>query len=370
MGFSRQAENWIRLLTAKGLSGSDWMILRKRFTSDQLVEMAGSREGVRQLERLTGAGISGIDNSNYERHLKAASENRLKAVTIDDNDYPELLRQIESPPPVIFYRGRMKQERLSIAVVGSRSAGRRGLVNAERISRELSERGVAVVSGMARGVDTAAHRGALQGGGVTVAVVGCGLDIPYPPENSALSIDITRNGCVMTEFMLGTPPLRHHFPMRNRIISGLCRGVVIVEAGIRSGAMITSRWAADQGREVFAVPGPVEHPGSAGPHKLIKEGAVLVENADDILGFLDPFCSFNAEESTGRKAELKGLGEMEKKIMNLLELEPMHIDFIARELDTPAEKIMPVLLRMEIEGYCRSFGGGMFVLEKRYGISK
>ncbi len=368
MAFSVKALSWIKLLSVRGISESGWMVLRQRFDMERLVEMAGSRVGVRQLSRLTGNRVSGIDNKFINKHLKAASKNILEAVTIDEESYPALLREINDPPPVLFFRGSLLvNESLNIAVVGSRSAGRRGLANARRISSQLSERSVTVVSGLARGVDTAAHTGALRGGGGTTAVTGCGLDIAYPTENSDLAMEISKNGCVMTEHPLGTPPLKHHFPRRNRILSGISSGVVIVEAGIRSGAMITARWAADQGREVFAVPGPVEHPGSAGPHRLIKEGAVLVEGADDILGFLDPFRNAACPERASGRMEPEGLDEQKSRLISLLELEPVHVDTIAREMNTAAERVMALLLEMEMAGYCRSLGGGMFALVERYG---
>jgi len=366
MSFTVQALNWIKLLSVRGISELGWMTLRKRFDMNRLVEMAECREGVRQLSRLTGNRIAGVDNKFIDRHLEAATKNILEVVSIDEEIYPTLLREISDPPPVLFFRGRLPgQKDLNIAVVGSRSAGRRGLLHARRIASELSERSVTVVSGLARGVDTAAHTGALKGPGGTVAVTGCGLDIAYPPENSDLAIDISESGCVMTEYPLGTPPLKHHFPSRNRILSGISEGVVIVEAGIRSGAMITARWAADQGREVFAVPGPVENPGSGGPHRLIKEGAVLVENAEDILGFLDPFSNAAGTEKPAEREELKGLDEQKRTVISLLELEPVHVDAIARETGTATERVMALLLELEMAGYCRSLGGGIFALEER-----
>ncbi|MBD3180529.1 MAG: DNA-protecting protein DprA [Candidatus Latescibacteria bacterium] len=367
MAFTPGAEIWLRLLSIRGVSASDWLVLRKRYSASRLLEMAESGEGIRDLSRLTGTRITGPDNKYIDRHLRAASKNMLEAVSIEDDSYPVLLGEIPDPPVLLFYRGKLpEEEKLMIAVVGSRSAGRRGLVNARRIGSELSGRGVTVVSGLARGIDTEAHLGALEGSGGTVAVTGCGLDIPYPPENSGLAIDICRNGSVLSEYPLGTPPLKHHFPRRNRILSGLSRGVVVVEAGIRSGAMITARWAADQGRDVFAVPGPVEHRGSAGPHRLIKEGATLVENAEDILGFIDPFSQIPEEikiESIREKETLDGL---EGRVMDLLELEPVHVDIIAGQLDIAAEEVMAILLNLEISGCCRSLGGGLFAIESRY----
>lgn len=279
-----------------------------------------------------------------------------------------MLAETAEAPPVLFYRGDIETTSgPAICIVGSRRSSRRGLVVARELAWELSRRGFLVVSGMARGIDTVVHDGALAGGGATCAVLGCGIDIAYPPENAALAMEISRHGCVLSEFPPGTPPMKHHFPMRNRILSGMSLGVVVVEAKLASGAMITARWAADQGREVFAVPGPVEQETCRGPHRLIKEGACLVEDVDDILSALPP-CGRVVEEVRGfhHYAGLdpgKGMLEGdEKKVVMALDLAPKHIDELAQICHISSTVILPLLLDLEMRGIIESCGGGTYAL--------
>jgi DNA processing protein len=205
-----------------------------------------------------------------------------------DPDYPGPLRFLADPPPVVYVRGALHLQReafggYAVAIVGARDATAYGLAVARSLAHGLARHGVVVVSGLARGIDGAAHRGALEAGGVTVAVVGGGVDVVYPQAHRALRAEILRSGLVIGEWPNGTRPLAHQFPLRNRIISGLALGVVVVEATARSGSLITARWALEQGREVFAVPGPIGSARSSGPHGLLKEGAKLVENEQDVL---------------------------------------------------------------------------------------
>ncbi len=210
-------------------------------------------------------------------------------LNLADERYPERLRTIPDPPPVLYCDGLPgPEDRLAIAVVGARRATSYGVRVTEALARDLARLGFTIVSGMARGIDAAAHRGALAAGGRTIAVLGCGLDVVYPPEHDRLKAEIARSGSVMTEFPPGTRPLASHFPRRNRILSGLALGVVVVEAAEGSGSLITARLALDQGREVFAVPGPLDAPLSRGPHGLIKQGAKLVETVEDIMEELLP----------------------------------------------------------------------------------
>ena len=241
------------------------------------------------------------------------------------------------------------------------------MVVARELAWELSRRGILVVSGMARGIDTVVHDGALAGGGYTCAVLGCGIDIAYPPENAPLAMEIARHGCVLSEFPPGTPPMKHHFPMRNRILSGLSLGVVVVEAKLASGAMITARWAADQGRDVFAVPGPVERETCRGPHRLIKEGACLVEDVYDILAALPP-CGRLVDEAQGFHPYAgldPGKGSLEgddKKVVLALDLDPKHIDELAQICHISSTVILPLLLDLEMRGIIESCGGGTYAL--------
>jgi len=209
-------------------------------------------------------------------------------ITMEDPAYPPRLAEIYDPPLVLFCRGQLENaDQYCVALVGTRKASPYGVRMAEALGRELAARGITVVSGLAHGIDAAAHRGAIEGGGRTIAVLGCGVDVAYPVENADLMHRVTRHGCVLSQFPMGTQPSRGLFPYRNRIISGLCMGTCIIEAPIQSGALITARQAAEQGREVFAVPGQVGHENSRGPHALIREGAKLVETVDDILAELE-----------------------------------------------------------------------------------
>ena len=219
----------------------------------------------------------------FDRIIEDIKNQTLKAVHIGGKGYPEHLENIYVPPPVLFYRGSTSLDGFSIAIVGSRRCSRYGKDAAAYISRSLSGMGITVVSGLALGIDRIAHENSICEKGKTIAVLGSGLDIIYPPENKGLYQDILDQGAVITEFPPGTPPLRQNFPIRNRVISGISRGVIIVEAGIKSGAMITGKTALEQDREVFAVPGSIFSNTSRGCHKLIKSGAKLVDSIDDIL---------------------------------------------------------------------------------------
>ena len=224
------------------------------------------------------------DKYGYFKIIDFVFNNKVDLLCVGDDGYPDILKQIYSPPLLLFFKGnKIKEMEFGIAVVGSRKCTAYGREAAGYISRNLSEIGITVVSGLAVGIDSYAHRAALEGKGGTIGVLGCGIDIVYPPENKLLYEEIALNGSIITEFFSKTPPLKSNFPVRNRIISGLCRGVIVIEAGEKSGAVITCDMALKQDREVFAVPGNIFSPASRGCHKLIKNGAKLVERIDDIL---------------------------------------------------------------------------------------
>jgi len=278
-------------------------------------------------------------------------------LTLESPDYPSLLRQITHPPPILYYRGCWVNETAAIAIVGSRRCTAYGRDIAGRLAAELAQAGVTVVSGLALGVDTAAHRGALEGGGRTVAVLGCGLDRCYPPSNGALMKAIQERGAVLSEFPLGTLPLPQHFPQRNRIISGLTLGTVVVEAPLKSGALITASYALEQNREVFAVPGHVDSPYSRGCHKLLKEGARLVESIADILEEL-PLIPFAAAAAAAGAAD--SVSGAEKNILELIPYRPVHMDELIASSGLSAERIGPLLLELELKGLIRQLPGKYF----------
>ncbi|MBI4280006.1 MAG: DNA-protecting protein DprA [Armatimonadetes bacterium] len=278
-----------------------------------------------------------------------------------DAAYPAGLRNIYDPPPVLYLRGRLVPEDvLAVAVVGTRRPTPYGLAAAERIAGDLARAGLTVVSGLARGIDGAAHRAALRAGGRTVAVLGCGVDVAYPPEHRRLIDDMVRHGAVLSEFPPGTPPRRQHFPRRNRLISGLSLGVVVVEGAEDSGALITADFALDQGREVFAVPGPIFAPQSRGPHWLIAQGARLVADAADILEELGMRQSVPGGAPAG--ARCGALSGEEAAVLARLSWEPTPVDRIVEEVGRPIAEVTPVLLALELRGLVQQVAGQRYVL--------
>ena len=285
----------------------------------------------------------------------------IRKITKTGREYPDGLKHIFGPPAELFVSGQiLPSDNNAIAIVGTRRATYYGLQQCERISYDLASRGITVISGMARGIDTAAHRGALAAGGRTIAVLGSGHNHIYPPENKKLYHEIIKNGAVVSEFLPDTPPFKQNFPRRNRIISGMAKGVVVVEAPARSGALITADFALEQGREVFAMPGNINSAKSNGTNRLIKEGAKLVEGAQDILDELK--FVINVEEA-GRVPSETGiaLGGEEKTIFSILNDKPKSVDEISRTANFPVYKISETLLRLELKKLVRALPGNNFV---------
>lgn len=282
----------------------------------------------------------------------------VEVVTLDDPAYPSRLREIADPPPVLYVRGTLApDDEWAIAVVGTRRATAYGQQVTERIVGEVARAGVTIVSGLALGIDTHAHRAALAAGGRTLAVLGSGLDRVYPSENSRLAARIAEQGAVISEFPLGTKPDAVNFPRRNRIVSGLARAVLVVEADHKSGAMITATCAGEQGRDVFAVPGSILSPLSAGPHQLIKEGAKLVSEAADILEELR--LTAVVEERAARQ-ELPA-DPTEATLLGLLSHEPTHVDDLTRAAGLPAAVVTATLTLLELKGLARQLGPMQYV---------
>jgi DNA processing protein len=289
--------------------------------------------------------------------LKKAKDLGVSILTFRDQGYPKNLLQIYDPPPLLYVRGGLDQgDSPMVAIVGSRKGSFYGRAMTKRISKDLASGGVTVVSGMARGIDTCAHLGALEAGGMTIAVFGCGIDIIYPPENERLFFDIIDHGAIISEFPLSTPPEGKNFPKRNRIISGLSLGVVIVEATADSGSLITASHALEQDREVFAVPGNVGMATSKGTNALIKQGAKLVECAQDILVEILP-----QYEGKPDREEPPALNDEEDGIFQLLSHNPLHIDEISRLSQMEIRRVSTILLELELKGVISQLGGKMFV---------
>jgi DNA processing protein len=310
-----------------------------------------------------------------DSEIEKAELSNIRIVTIFDKEYPGPLRPLDNAPAILYVKGDLiEEDRLAIAIVGSRRMSEYGRKIADYLSFELALAGLTIVSGMARGIDTVSHSGALKAGGRSIAVLGCGLDICYPAENKELMTALSRSGCVISEFPLGTPPVRENFPRRNRLISGLALGVLIVEATTRSGSLITAGFALEQGKEIFAVPGNITSNNARGTNGLIKSGAKPVQSAEDIIEELSPqikglLRSVKAVSSLsppksfdfpGTSAQRLAINDEEKAICNILGSDSKHIDHIARELKIPAARLSGLLLGLEMKGIVRQTAGNNF----------
>lgn len=363
---------WLALSLVPGIGARTFHRLLRRFGSpDRVLSARRSQlEGIAGLKKTTIDAIkSSAARETAEREMVRLDSLGIRIIQWGTEEYPHYLANISDPPPLLYLSGTLlPEDERAVAVVGSRQASAYGLSVCKQICQELAWKGWTVVSGMARGIDSAAHRGALAGGGRTLAVWGTGLDVVYPKENQELSQQIASSGAIISELPLGTPPEPGNFPVRNRIISGLSLGVTVVEATARSGSLITARMALDQDRQVFAVPGPIGRHGVEGPHRLIKEGAKLVERADDIIEELLPMVDRKLHvETTEIKSfptgELPALNEMERQLWDLLGMDPLHIDAIARQVDLTVAATAEVLLHMEIKGLIKQLPGTFFVRE-------
>ena len=300
-------------------------------------------------------------STNVEKERTWAGELGLTLLTPADAAYPPALKEIYDPPLVLYVKGKIPETwPRGVAVVGSRETSHYGLETAKKLGYQLAYAGVPVISGLARGIDTSAHLGALAAKGATWAVLGCGLDQMYPPENDALAARIVESGgCLISELPLGTSPDKRTFPMRNRIVSGLSFGVLVVEAGRQSGALITARQALDQGRQVFAVPGRIDNPQAQGCHQLIKDGAKLVEGVEDILAELE-FLIPRESVATPRPLPAN-LTADEEKVYAAIELDETPIDVITQATGLPSGTVSSTLLRLEMKKLVRQLPGKVFV---------
>ena len=301
------------------------------------------------------------NNINLNRELDLLDRYKTKILTIEDDLYPKNLKEIYNPPPLLYFKGNIiKDDKNSISIVGSRKASYYGKMVAENLSKDLASVGLTIISGMARGIDTVAHRGALSVNGRTIAVLGCGIDYIYPPENRRLAREIEESGAIITEFPFSTLPEKQNFPRRNRIISGLSLGTVVVEAAEKSGALITADFALEQGREVFAVPGNITSTLSRGTHNLIKQGAKLVSNYHDILEELSTIVEQKPEE---QKININqySLSEEEKIIYEIINNEPIQIDEIIEESKLSASKVSEILLNLELKDLIKEIEGKKFI---------
>lgn len=372
LSMPQNLHDWLTLSSVPGLGPAAFAMLLQRFQTPTGVLRATQTDlcEVSNIGRETARAILDKRNEGWaDGQIAQATEAGIDILTMDDGRYPPLLRQIYAPPPVLFVRGAIDVcARPAVALVGSRAFTHYGRDTACRLASELVQCGITVVSGMAMGIDTHAHRGALEQGGYTAAVLGCGLDRPYPAENAGLFEDICRTGVAVTEFPLGTSPEPHNFPRRNRIISGLSLGVVVIEAGTRSGALLTAQHAVEQGREVFAVPGPIHSGKSTGTHRLIKQGAVLVQSVDDILSELpntlgQPFARPSDASACPQDVPPEAdLSDSERAVLAHLSVDtPLHVDAIAAHSGLPTSQTLSVLLSLELAGRVQQRSGKQFI---------
>jgi DNA processing protein len=364
---------WFSLKSVPGIGNHLFKRLIHRFKSPELVFKA-SLEDLLQVEGVPSRVATAIRNhkisAEIHRELERIDQKGIQVVTMADPQYPPLLREIPDPPPYLYVYGTLDGSTGNIAVVGSRNPTAYGMTTTRNLCADLAVRGLTIVSGMARGIDTAAHEGALIGKGKTIAVLGSGLDRVYPSENLKLFHRISRNGAVISEFPLLTEPEAHNFPIRNRVISGVSLGTVVVEASRKSGSLITARLAVEQNREVFAVPGSVQSFKSTGTHTLIKQGAKLVEHAQDIFEELGP--AFGARDTEEIKIQhptdkhLPPLSPDEALVYKSLGPYPEHIDDLVRKTSMEPGKLSGILLKLELKGMVLQSPGKLFsVYEER-----
>ena len=347
---------WLQLALTPGLGGAGLRAMLRQFGLPQAVLQ---RKRSELAPFASAAALEALDSPQVQtavaRSMEWAAAPGRAIITLADEAYPRALLEIHDPPAVLYAAGRPELlSRAALAIVGSRNASAQGERNAESFARALSDAGFAIVSGLALGIDAAAHRGALAGASSTIAVLGTGIDVVYPRRNAPLAAEIASRGLLLSEFAPGTAPAAHHFPRRNRLISGLAQGCLVVEAAVASGSLITARAAADQGREVFAVPGSIHSPLSKGCHALIKSGAKLVESADDILAELSGFRpSGYASTAAGPEPAAPGL-------LGHMGHDPVDVDSLCSRAGLSAEQVAAELLRLELDGRVTSLPGGLY----------
>ena len=358
---------WFSLKSVPGVGNLLCKRLIDRFKSPENVFQATYQE-LLQIDGLTKRQAVAIKahkiSDSVKGELALVAKRGYRIVTLTDSDYPGLLREIPDPPPFLYVYGRLEGNSAKLAVVGSRNPTDYGVTSTRDLCESLIAYKLTIVSGMARGIDTAAHEGALASKGKTVAVLGSGLERIYPAENRKLYHQIAENGAVVSEFPLMAKPEAHHFPIRNRVISGMSLGTVVVEATKKSGSLITARLAAEQNREVFAVPGSIQSFKSTGTHTLIKQGAKLVEHAQDIVEELTAWIQISEGPQTGLAGKTgldrSRLSDDEVLVLNALSPYPVHIDDLIRKIPMDTGKLSSVLLKLELDGLVHQAPGKLF----------
>ena len=374
---SQDLIDWLSLVLIPEIGPRRGKKLLERFRTPQAI-LEGSLYDIAEVENIgrevAKKIVEGRKKIDLGRHIKLIEKNNIILIPLDSEFYPVSLKFIFDPPLVLFIKGEiLPQDYFSIAIVGTRLASFYGRTMSEKLSRELTEKGFTIVSGGARGIDTFSHQAALRAKGRTIAVLGCGLDIIYPPENKNLFEEIAKRGAMISEFPLSTRPDRQNFPIRNRIISGLSLGVVVIEAPQKSGALITVTHAIDQGREVFSVPGKADSFASRGTNQLLREGAKLVENADDIIEELEPILKSKIRELKANQPEpaqekqipliKPELTEEEAKLYNLLSSGPLDLDDIIVKSQLSVSAASAMLTTLELKKIVKQLPGKIFAKE-------
>ena len=353
-----------------------WLALKNvphvgNVTFRRLLDHFGTPEKVLSASEQELAAVKGIfpavvvsllqhDGSSWAKEeWERIQKSCVRLVTLHSPDYPRLLRHLPDPPPFLYVKGELRNTDTAIAIVGSRQASGYGIATTQKMARELARHGITVVSGMARGVDAAAHRGALMEEGPTIGILGCGIDIAYPRENRALFAEMATRGALVSEFPMKTLPLAENFPRRNRIISGISRGILVVEAAEGSGSLITAQCALEQGRDVYAIPGNIHSANSRGTNRLIKQGAKLVETVEDILEDIP-------RQSGGREPQplvpRTTFSPQEAAVFSLLSTTTLHIDEIVTRSTLTVGEVSAILLRLELNGIISQLPGKHFLL--------
>ena len=356
---------WLALNMVVGVGKTLFHRLVATLGSPHKVFQATRRElqGIDRLPGKTADQILGFDvDRNAEREFKLVEAMGAQILTLESPDYPELLKSIYDPPPVLYYKGKNPKDLTpSLAVVGTRLASSYGKIAAERLCGSLASMGLCIVSGMARGIDTIAHKAALEAGGSTLAVFGCGLDLTYPPENGSLKKQIIERGAILSEFPMSSKPDRNNFPARNRVISGLSHGTLVIEAGQKSGALITAQFSLEQGREVFSIPGNIYSGKSQGTNQLIKMGAKLVDSPEDVVEELPEWIQSVLQKKSSAQLEDMDLSSSEKHLMSLLSVEEQHIDNLIENSYLSPAQVSATLIQLELKGMVRQAEGKMFI---------
>ncbi|MBS3765883.1 DNA-processing protein DprA [Candidatus Bipolaricaulota bacterium] len=358
---------WLGINMSSAITPQRFHLLLNHFPSVESIWNA-SREELESIEGFDDAAEKFCEQRDEEElgeELEKCRRQDLEILTLEDSRYPESLRTIDKPPPVLYVKGEyVEEDQLGVAMVGTRKNTNYGKKVAKKLAQQLAREGFTLVSGMARGIDTFSHKAALGAGGRTVAVMGTGFDHTYPKSNASLMREISENGAVMTEFPFYQRPAKWTFPQRNRIISGLTRGTIVVEAPESSGALITAHDALSQGREVFAVPGDVRRPTMKGTHGLIKDGAKLVEDAADVVEeFKDVQATlpFNQDEEEEPGENLSG---PKQEVFSVLDYEPIHFNDIVAETDFSPARISHIMFQLEMEDLVEQLEGNQWVKAK------